>query len=273
MGAHRLDVVCDQGGAARGIRTTGGGRNMARFEVGGERHFRVDGDALAAGETDDHVGTAGSRIGDDARLHVEIDALEEPCSLHHAAQLCLAPHAADAVGSERRCQRLCGAAQALLGFCCGSQLLAQCAELQSALLFEFSDLALHRFELVAHRCEGHEHLAVGAQTFRFGCLGLPRSLLQVEEVLFDAADLVGIVLALAVELFASAFERCGGSCEARLRASSGNEPSDDRAGHGSYGEADEEPCDQGRCCVHALSMRRGCDIARKANACPLPWDP
>ena len=82
--------------APRALGAQRGQRDRARLEVGVERHLRVDGDRLVAGEADDHVGAAGPGIRGDRGLRVEVDVAREAGGLDDAAQLRLAPDAARA---------------------------------------------------------------------------------------------------------------------------------------------------------------------------------
>ena len=77
-----------------------------------------------------------ARVARDARLHVEVDALEEAGGLDHAAELRLAPHAARAVRAQRRRERLGGGTEALFGLGGDLQLLGELAVLPVALRLE-----------------------------------------------------------------------------------------------------------------------------------------
>jgi hypothetical protein len=108
----------------------------------------------------DHVGSAGSGIRRDARLHVEVNPLDEASGLHHIAQLGLAPDPARGVVSQRRGEGFRRAAQALFRLRGVAQLLGQLAVLQAALGFEFRHLQLHASQRFLHGSECLEHFAL-----------------------------------------------------------------------------------------------------------------
>ena len=68
---------------------------LGRFEVGGQRHLGVDDDVLSAWQLDDGVGRQPAFFGLDRLLELVVAALDDPRVLEDAAQLELAPLAAD----------------------------------------------------------------------------------------------------------------------------------------------------------------------------------
>ena len=192
MVAHRLDVRSEERGAPGALRPGRRGRNLARLEERGERNLGVDCDVLAAGQVHDHVGAAGPGIGADARLHVEVDALDEAGGLDHAAQLGLAPHSSGAVGAQGGRQGFGGAAQAFLGFGGVAQLLAEFAVLHAALGLQLGNLLLHLGEAFPHGGEGLQDRAFPLLALRAGgglcaltLVELARAALRVCELLAE----------------------------------------------------------------------------------------
>ena len=76
MATHHLDVLFEECFALGPFLTGGGHRDSAGLQKSGERHLGINGDVLAAGQVDDHVGAAGTGIRGDLRLHIEVDALQ-----------------------------------------------------------------------------------------------------------------------------------------------------------------------------------------------------
>ena len=101
-------------------------------------------------------------IRDDARLQVEVDAVDEPGGLDDVAQLRLAPDPAARVVAEGGCERIGGDAQPLLRLARDAQLLAELAVLLAALGLEFGDLLLHGAQGLLHGRERLQHLALRA---------------------------------------------------------------------------------------------------------------
>ena len=170
VGPHRPHMLLDEGFAARPLLAGRGDGNLARLEVGGERHLRIHGDVLASGQVDDHIGPPGPGIRGDTRLHVEIDPLDQAGGLHHIAQLGFAPYPSGCVVAEGRGEGLSGAAQALLGLGGVAQLLGQLAMLQGALGLQLGHLRLHAAEGLLHRRERLKHLALALLAVGLGGL-------------------------------------------------------------------------------------------------------
>ena len=62
MRANGGDVLFEQGLAPGGFFTSGGERNFAGLQIGGEGDFGVHGDVFSTGQVDDHIGLADSGI-------------------------------------------------------------------------------------------------------------------------------------------------------------------------------------------------------------------
>ena len=139
-----------------------GQRDGARLEIGVERHLRVDGDRLVAGQADDHVGAAGSGIRGDRGLRVEVDVAGEARGLDDPSQLGLAPDAARAARAQRAGERLGGRAERLVGLLRLPQLLGERAELRVPIALEIVDLGLHGLQRLVHRRERAQHRLLAA---------------------------------------------------------------------------------------------------------------
>ena len=150
-------MVLHQAGAPGRLRADGRLRDLVRLDERGERHLRVDRDALALGQAHHEVGPPGAVLGRAADLQVEVDAVRQAGALHQAAQLDLAPRAAHRVVPERGGERLRGVPHLVGGGAGGEQLLLDGAVLGGALLLELVDLALHRAQRLLHGGERREH--------------------------------------------------------------------------------------------------------------------
>ena len=84
---------------------------LLRVEERLERHFRVDDDALAERQADDHVGAQASGVGPQARLLLEVAAVQHAGELDDPAQLHLAPAPAHRGRPQRARQRVRGGAE------------------------------------------------------------------------------------------------------------------------------------------------------------------
>jgi hypothetical protein len=189
VAAQHLDVLLDERLALGALLAGGGDGDLAGLEVGAERHLGIHGDVLAAGQVDDHVGAASTGIRADARLHVEVDALDEARGLHDVAQLGLAPDAAGRVAAQGRGERLGRGAQTLLRLGRGAQLLGQLPVLDAALVLELRHLVLHRAQRLLHGSEGLQHLRLalfplggGLASVRWRSINARYCLLRVDEL-------------------------------------------------------------------------------------------
>ena len=281
-------MLLDEGFASRALLAGRGDRDLARLEVGRERHLGVDRDVLSAGQVDDHVGATGAGIRTDAVLHVEVDALDEAGRLDDVAQLGLAPDAARRVVAQRGRERFGGRAQALLGLCRRLELLRQLAVLLRALCLELGDLQLHVRQRVLDRGEGLQHLALGL----LGLLALlrikPSALDQFAVLLLGGTELIAQCLQRGLRRGQPCFDfgACTGLLVAQLghdggvtglddprvgirsrrrAAGAADEHADDRAERDAEGESEEKSEDR----VHAASVPAPGDIPRS----PAPHRP
>ncbi|BDZ49669.1 hypothetical protein GCM10025867_19100 [Frondihabitans sucicola] len=192
MAADGLDVLAEELGSPGALGAGRGGGDGRGLEVGGERHLRIDGDVLAAGQVDHHVWPARPGVAADAGLHVEVDALEETGGLDDVAELRLAPDAAGAVRLERGRKRLGGGAEALLGLGGGPELFAELAVLSLPLLLEFGHLGLNRAQALGHGAQGCQYPPVGGAATGLRLGGRDQAVVELADALLLLIELTRV---------------------------------------------------------------------------------
>ena len=193
MVAQRLGMGLEQLVAAGQVLDGGGLRDLAGTLVIRIRHLGIDRNRFAAGQMHHHIGAldVAVRIGDH-HLRIEIHMLQQAGRFHDIAQLRLAPRATHLVVSQRGRQCAGLLVQPGLLLPQAAQLLAQRAQLLLAPLLDLGDLLLQGIQILLHRGQRRQHLALFVQGLRlFGpsALGLRRGTV----LLMLHTDLLGLL--------------------------------------------------------------------------------
>ncbi len=274
MRPERLDVLRDELLAPGTLGTRRARRDLGRLQVGAERHLRVDGDRLAAGQVHDHVGSGGPRGRRDGGLHVEVHAFEEPRGLDDVPELCLAPHAAGAVRGQGAREGVRRRAEPFLGLGGGSQLRGEGTVLLAAGLLEFGDLRAHDVERLRDRAQRRQHLRLALVPRRVGAVHALHEVLELGGTAFEGVDLPAVLGVLGVEaLLGVGAHRvelrtqhvgrrpCG--CRVHPGARAGERPRDD----GTDGRTEDEADDQGED-LHVVTLAGPTDTRLRAGEAP-----
>ncbi len=156
FGGEAFDMVAD----VAGVRLHAGGLHVGifgfeRIEVGGERHFGIDHDLPSVGQVDEHVGALALTVFSiDGGLLKEIDAVDHTRHLDGAAELHLAPLAADLRGAEGLHEAAGGLAELDLRLGELLELLFEARLALGATLFDFFDALVEGFQGEADGLDG-----------------------------------------------------------------------------------------------------------------------